>query len=513
MRDSLLRFLLRPLQVGLLFLLTPLAGNATEPFAGLRDRWRHYESPHFELYSQQDDEASRDLLYRLELLHHVFLNANNLGERDPVPVTVYLFGRKKDFDAYKPEAMAKAAVAGLYLNRPDRATIMVAPGGQPAETRRVIFHEYIHHLLRITAATPPPWLNEGMAEIFSTIEVKGGKLIFGSPIPGHVYQLQSSRLIPLPSLFMASRAGIYGAGDNHAGLFYAQSWAVLHYWYFGRTKIDKDRIDRFINLCMSQGQRLEAQQIEAYFREATGGDYMQMEEELENYVRSGRYHARSLPLPTNVPARNSFSVRPVPADELRERLAELALRVRGDPHARLVLLEAIGGKRGSRALEALGAQALVDNNDNLALQRWREAVAAGSRNPAVYHQIGIRESLRWFRQFDYYFRLPAERAEELRELLRRSIEYAPRQVAAYELLAWVEAAAPRPDPAAINLVQRKFDGLQDKANTLLALALARVRLGDRTGGLALLDQAELLDPSESTRYAIAISRQVLEGKR
>lgn len=456
--------------------------------------------------------ASRDLLYRLELLHRVFLSANGLGERDPVPVTVYLFDRRKDFDAYKPDSVAKSAVRGLYLSRPDRATIMVVSGEQFEETRRVIFHEYIHHLLRVTGATPPLWLNEGMAEVFSTIEVKGDKLIFGRPIPGHVYQLQTSTLIPLASLFMSGAAGIYGSGDSHAGLFYAQSWALLHYWYFGRTKTSKDRIDQFIAVCMQQGRQIEAAELQVLFREATGGDYAQMQDRLESYVRTGKYQARTMPLPSGVPERGSFAARSVPSDELRERLAELALRVRSDPHARLVLLEAIRGPRAARALETLGTHALVEQNENVAMQRWREAVAAGSSNPAVYHQIGIRESRRWFRSFDFYFRLPPETAEELRTLLRRSIEFAPRQSAAYELLAWVEASAPNPDPVAVNLVQRKFDALEEKAHTLVALALSRVRLGDRKGGLELLDAAERLDPSEHTRHAIGICRRVLEGK-
>lgn len=502
----------RALFLGLLIALVPLSVRGNEPFPGLRTKWRHYESAHFELFSQQDDASSRDLLYRMELLHRVFLNANSLGVRDPVPVTVFLFDRKKDFEAYKPETMAKSNVAGLYLNRPDRATITVAPGGQPEETRRIIFHEYIHHLMRITGATPPPWLNEGMAEVFSTIELKGEKIIFGRPVAGHVYQLQTSRLIPLSSLFLTGAAGVYSSGNNHAGLFYAQSWAVLHYWYFGRNKVEKDGIDRFISLCLIVGQRLDAAQMQALFREATGGDYERMQDELESYVRSGKYQARTLPLPPNVPARGSFAVRTVPTDELRERLAELALRVRGDPHGRFVLLEAIRGSRGARALETLGAQALVDQDENVAIQRWGEAIAAGSRNPAIFHQIGIRESERWFRQFDYYFRLPAAKAEELRGLLQRAIEYAPQQSAAYELLAWVEASAPQPDPRTINLVQKKFDHLQDKPRTLVALALARVRLGDRAGGLSLLEQALTLDPSGPTRHAIEVSQRILLGR-
>jgi hypothetical protein len=156
--------------------------------------------------------------------------------------------------------------------------------------------------------------------------------------------------------------------------------------------------------------------------------------------------------------------------------------------------------------------ALMEGDEHIALQRWRDAAAAGSTNPALYHQLALREGGRWFRQFDYYFRLPEERADELRSLLLRSIKNAPQQSVAYEILAWVESAAPRPDIANVNLVQKRFADLQDRAHTLLALAMVRIRLGDREAALSLLDDIAALGPSLHTQRSVSITRDILEGR-
>ncbi len=227
-----------------------------EPFAGVDDKWRHYQSPNFELYSRTSDDESRQLLHDLELLRGHFLEATNLIERRPVEVTVYAFSSKRDFDAYKMAELASSKIAGLYLSRPDRAVIMVAPANDRDEARWLIFHEYIHHLIRVSGLNPPLWLNEGLAELFSTVEVKSGSLVFGRPRTGHVGLLQISEMMPLNVLLGMNQARVFGSGTHHTGVFYAQAWALLHYWYFGDAELPRDRIDILIRFLLANRRPL-----------------------------------------------------------------------------------------------------------------------------------------------------------------------------------------------------------------------------------------------------------------
>ena len=98
----------------------------------------------------------------------------------------------------------------------------------------------------------------------------------------------------------------------------------------------------------------------------------------------------------------------------------------------------------------------------------------------------MMEYQRWFRIIDPYYRMPEARVQHLRDVLLRSIKNAPQQYMAYEILAWVEAAAERPAAANVNLVQRMFGKLRNRQRTILALALVRLHSNDLAAADAML---------------------------
>ncbi|MBI2513339.1 MAG: hypothetical protein HYV96_15280 [Opitutae bacterium] len=473
-------------------------GAAKEIFAGVDDRWRLYRSPHFELFSHIGDIDSRDLLYRLEMLRAIFFDVNRLAEREPLEVTLYAFDSRRDFDAYRPANLK--GVTGLYIARPDRAAVMFAPVEDSTEARRVIFHEYIHHLTHVGGMRPPMWLSEGLAELFSTIELRSDSVVFGRPVPGHVAALLNQELIPLQALLNAEQAQVFAGGEEHSGLFYSESWALLHYWYFGAGK-RPESVFGLVHRMMVSPDAVPAAEVPRAFKEATGEDFSGMEAKLREYVRTGHYAARKV-APPKIPGKETYRAEKVARAEIRLRLAELALRSTRDPRGKFAMLEALSGPGRLRALEVLGSDASTEGDNSEALERWRQALDEGSQNPAVFHQVGLIESRNWFSQFDYYFRLPAERAERLRHLLTRSIEVAPDQSDAYEMLAWVEAAAPKPSIRNVNLVQSHFPTLRHQDRALIGLAMVRVRLNDLDAARQMLGDVERFSPEPAAREAV-----------
>lgn len=494
--------------------LSVIVSAAEVDFAVAQKKWQHYQSPHFELYSRNSDGSSRELLHNLELLHALFFSTFRFAERRPAEVTVYYFQSDRELVAYKSANYAKdRELAAYYKALPDRSIIALSAEYDLRQTQHIIFHEYIHHLFRATGEDPPVWYNEGMAELFSTIEIGSSGLILGKPLPGHVDRLAREDLLPLATLFAVDpQSSIYTQGQ-HTGLFYAESWALLHYSFFGKDGPTQERLDDFLRFAAAQRWKLDGSAgLQAVFRQKVGIDYLAMEKLLERYVRTGRYAARKLPQPKIAPP-ESYLQRAVSREEMRERLAELALRVNRDPRGKLALLQALEKNPANfRALESLGADALIDGDEITSRERWERAIAAGSRNPALYHEFALFEGRRWFSQFDYYFRLSEEKTEELRKLLLRSIECAPDQVVAYELLAWVEATAPAPKPVHVNLVQKHFPTLKEKHRTLLALALLRVRLGDPETALQLLADLEKMEPDPSLLWQVRFVQRRLQTK-
>lgn len=484
--------MLLPLFVGLFS--SWAAGAPRETFAGVDDRWQRYSSPHFELFSHAGDSESRTLLRRLELLHAVFGDLVRLREQRPNLVSIYLFDREKTFRAYTPEPMRqRERLAGFYLNRPDRSVIVVAPTSDEAWSQRLIFHEYVHHLTRVNGDDPALWYTEGIAEYFSTITEHGKFLSLGLPINEHVALLRSERLMSLDELFAVDhRSGSYNESER-AGLFYAQSWALLHYWYRGvnwQAPEKQAARDRFLQRVRSEGDHGDYDSRRKLFAETIGADYAQTVSELLRYVRGGRYNWAKIATPSIAPM-STYTAAPVPRDEIRRRLAELDLRVNRAPAAKLEMLNAATQTPVDlRALEILGTDAMIDGDPDVAKQRWSQAVDAGTTNPGVIHQLAELEARQWFSRLDISFQLPEATAERLRTLLFQSLDVAPNQTQAYEMLAWVEASVRKPSAKNINLVQSHLGSLRPRSRTLLALALLRIRLGDFPTARAMLDQAD-----------------------
>lgn len=488
------------------------ATGALGDFPGTDDKWQHFQSAHFEVYSRVRESDSRALLHNLELLRAVFLDFFKLSERRKLEVTVYVFKSRKDFQTYGSEAYGpKHSYAGFYVTGIDRAVIFLIGGEDEVTTRQLIFHEYVHHLFDAAEQSPPPWLNEGMAELFSTIEPSASTLEFGQPQSGRLYQVQTGDLMPLEQLFGVTRDSPIFRQGRHTGLFYAESWALLHYLYFGDSKIEQERRRLFIGLVLRDAFR-DAEDMRRGFREVFGMDYAQMLTRLKAYIDGGRYYRAKSPLPA-LPAASTYAMRAVPEQEIRLRLAELALRVSRAPAAKLMLLRAAEQDPTEiRALEALGAEAARDQDELRARERWAQAAERGTRNPAIYRELGLMEGRAVFSQFDVYYRVPAEKAARMRSYLLRSIEYNPEQSAAYEMLAWVEAFAPEPSLQNIRAVQRAYPKLTRKERTALALAFVRVRLNNNDEALEMLAGLETMKPDAWEIHGIEAIRAFIEGR-
>ena len=76
---------------------------------------------------------------------------------------------------------------------------------QPRRALRTIFHEYVHLVIDNVSEGMPLWLNEGLAEYYSTFQVDDGgrRALIGQAIPAHLQLLD--RPAPLPDSGTARR--------------------------------------------------------------------------------------------------------------------------------------------------------------------------------------------------------------------------------------------------------------------------------------------------------------------
>jgi hypothetical protein len=439
-----------------------------------KEKWLLGRSAHFEMLTSGPEREGRELLTELEQFRATFLAFFPVRNVREPKCRIVIFDSDSRFTGYKPLYNGKPKeVAGFFVGGNDQLTIGMTSEHDPDFTHELIFHEYVHQLLYSRGFRPPPWLNEGLAELYSTFKIAGDRAEIGNPKPFHVVLLNRSSLLPLGELFgVRQDSPDYNEGTRR-GIFYAQSWALLHMWMCGEDRSYQNKLGDFISLVEQ-----DTGSIEQSFRTAFGLGYEEMAAKLRNYLDGGRYLIRSGALPIQ-DAKATFSFRPASDVERGVILADLAWRARQPPETTFQLLQ-LSERNPTSPLpyEALANVAMRERDTRGALDYWRKAVDRDSDNAYAYYMLAADPIRQTSRGTSLDYRLPSDLTADLRKLLDRALELSPNYAEAYEGLAWVEAFSERPRVAALNRIQKHVDLMADRNKTLAALAIVRWRLKD-----------------------------------
>ena len=450
-------------------------GLALLSIASARERWITARTEHFEMFSCASESESREMLNKLEQFRATVLATYSLPRfRDP-RTTIMLFGTDRQFEPYKPLYNGKPNdVAGYCTGGPDESMIAMTADNDSEFTDEVIFHEYVHVLLAAGGEQPPPWLDEGLAEFFSTFKVWENSFELGRAKPDHVETLRQHAFLPLGRLFAVThRSPEYNEGDRR-DVFYAESWALVHFMICGKDRaIYLPRLRRFNELIAAPDSA-----IDRSFREAFGVDYDEMETRLRDAMKGGGYRIATGPL---IVGDLSAKIKFQPAGDFERDVALISLRWRlqtpGDTAYRLMQL-AETHPTAPRPHEVLAAVAVRGQDPEGALSHWRRAAELGSDNPYVYMRLASDRLDQVTAGLTLDYRMPAELAATLRGWLDRAVALSPRYFEAFEALAMVEAFAEKPRLEVINRVQGMVPKMSDKTRTLFAIAIVHWRKGD-----------------------------------
>ena len=194
--------------------------------SGAETRWIRLRSANFELYSSAGVRNARDTLKEFEQVRGFFVQTLGGIPGKPVPVRLILFGSAKEFAPYRINEFATA----YYQPTADHDSIVMSHGG--ADEFPTAVHEYVHLLVRHSDLSLPPWLNEGLAEMYSTLRPAGDKILVGDLIRGRYQALLRERWVPLAAILEAGRDSPYYNEKDKAGSLYNEGWALTHMLYF-----------------------------------------------------------------------------------------------------------------------------------------------------------------------------------------------------------------------------------------------------------------------------------------
>jgi tetratricopeptide (TPR) repeat protein len=198
------------------------------PFPEANEKWILARSKHFVFVSSAGERRTRDIAAGLETLAAALTRMSPHFIASPAETRVFIFSRHREAQPYFDLLIGRreAHVSGVFVSSTNSASMLMESGSGLAGDRTP-FHELIHYLIHNSGATPPLWVEEGLADYFSNAELRSASIRAGEPIRSHLQVLQQRHLIPLEKLFTVAReSDLYNVPEWQRS-FYAESWALV----------------------------------------------------------------------------------------------------------------------------------------------------------------------------------------------------------------------------------------------------------------------------------------------
>jgi tetratricopeptide (TPR) repeat protein len=413
--------------------------------------WVRIKSPNFELFTTAGEKKGREAILYFEQVRATFDKLAKSGSSSTLPVRIIAFRSDKEFDPYRINDFATA----YYLGSRDRDYIVMR--SISAEYYPVALHEYTHLIIKHTELPLPIWLNEGLAEVFSTLRPLGKQVILGALIPGRLQELATGKWLPLETLTAVDHQSPLYNEKAKAGMFYSESWALTHMLYFS-TEYWKNFGELIKRI------RPDASQ-DAVFREVYGKSLAEVRVDLDRYMRGDRFNQAVADVKLEKSA-ESPEVRPATELESGMALAELlaVTRKRGEASAAYASLAKQYPKEAEVEVAMAKLGWMHGDRDEMKLH-FARAIELGTKNAKVYYDYAmmLRES--------------GAAEPEVSGMLRRALDLQPDLQDASYLLGFNAMTAGRFGEAVALLSQVKKIEPAHAFHYFRALAYSNYRLG------------------------------------
>jgi Flp pilus assembly protein TadD len=304
----------------------------------------------------------------------------------------------------------------------------------------------------------PPWLNEGLAELYSNLEPSGERILVGQLIPERILVLRRAPWIPLAALVAADHSSPYYNEKSHAAMFYAESWALVH-----MLNLDPEYRPQLKSLV----EALKQNDPPTAFAKVYGKPIEEVDAALHAYFNAPTVHAQlfDVQLPKTLDAPEIQSAASVSA---RLALAELLANRRG------------AGEQARAAYDRL-AKDFPDRwevEDGLARFAWqRRDLDGAAQHFGRAVELGCRNlpSLLLYARVLGYNNQPKEEADALR---KAAIQFPDSDTVNLELGAALVRTGDYGPAAEALLAVRKVGTAEEGYRLFYNLAYAQYRLGD-----------------------------------
>jgi tetratricopeptide (TPR) repeat protein len=428
-----------------LLLLLPVLATAEE-------NWTRIQSRNFTVIGNTSEQQLRKTAANLELFRQVIERLiPSVKSASAVPTIVIVFKSQSSYDPFKPlyKGKIKQQIGGYFMPGIDRNYITLTTETYSTDPYRVVYHELAHSLIGHQLPNVPVWLNEGIAEFYSTFDVidEGRQFRIGRPIVEHLHVLQRYPALPLKTFLAVDQGSPHYNEATKSGIFYAQSWAFVHYLLLGEHGKRQPQLIQFL-----KGLNTELS-LEENFKQSFGVDYRRIETELGSYILRNSYPVMDYKFDNPLEIDKQMRVVPMQESEVQYYKGDLLLRLNRQKEAEAAL------------------QKSIELDANSAESRIAMGLLRGRQN----------------------------RPAEAKELFQRAIELDPRNYLGHYYYARQLSREGKVEEA-VKSYRQALALRPDMANINAELAFIHYEAGREKEGDQALSQAIRLDPTNAPFY-------------
>jgi tetratricopeptide (TPR) repeat protein len=460
----------RKIALAFALLLVALTAHKT---AQAKDTWIKVQSQNFTLIGNAGEKDIRQVANRLEQFRDVFSRLfPNAKFETPVPTTVIVF---KSMSSYKPFNPGNNAG---YFQKGDDVNYITLTNDPTQNPFSIIYHEYVHLLIDNTSGNVPTWFNEGLAEYYSTFTIADDRKVhLGELIPYHLLTLREDKLYPLRRLFgVNQQSPEYNEGSKR-GMFYAESWALVHYLLQANNGQRVLQLGKFLELLGSNVPLDDA------FKQALGTDIDSFEKELKKYIEAHTFHMQIATFEHKLEFDSQLQSSPVTEAEAQTYLGDLLLHTHQLTEAETRLQQALAeDPKSPMAHASLGIVRVRQGKFDEAKKSLQEAVEAQSSNYLTHYYYAYALSREGMDSMNMVRSYSPDSAKLMRAELHKAIQLNPTFPESYSLLAFINAVTGEELDESIALLQKALTLSPGKQ--ILSFHLAQIYMRQQKFDLA-----------------------------
>lgn len=358
---------------------------AAAPALASSPAWVEVRSAHFTVITDAGAGQGRRTLDQFEHMRLVFQKLLPNANVDPVaPIVVMAVRSKKDFQPLEPAAYlgrGRLDLAGYFLRAPDKNYVLLRLDAENEQhPYATIYHEYTHLQIGDAIEWMPLWLNEGLAEFFQNTDISGNEARLGQPSQDNLLYIEQHQLIPLDVLFRIDANSPYYHEEQKGSIFYAESWALVHYFETSDFLNHTNRLEQYLELLAAHKDPVAAAQI-------AFGDLKQLQKTLQNYTERVSYTYFTMKLPRL--NEEAFTVTPLTAPQADAIRADFMAYIGRTIEAKALLTQVLAADpQSAQAHESMGYLAFR-NGDRTEARKWyAQAVALNSQSFIAQYYFG-----------------------------------------------------------------------------------------------------------------------------